>query len=98
MSGNPEYVAIDQKIGVPPVPERKPRARLGRVGLHVVAVQIEARRGGAEAGILGALLVDAVVGCHVLVSVDVIDGNEEQRHIIEQCFALARDRYLAHEY
>ncbi len=43
-------VVVDQEIGHPGVEDAQPGAHLGRVGLDVVAIQIEALGGGAEAG------------------------------------------------
>ena len=64
---------------------RRSQARIsGRVGLQVVAVQVQVLGGDPPAHLLGAVLVDAVVGAEAFVAVHVEDGDEHQGHPVQQ--------------
>src|SRR3982074_879941 len=58
-----------------PVPQK--RARLGRLGFHVVAIQVSVSGVCAPTHLLRTVLVDAVVCGEMLVTVGVVAGHDE---------------------
>ena len=77
-------VTINQQIGTPLCPQLQPCASFGRIGFHVIPVEIEIGRGGAPAHLSGAVLVDAIERAESLVSVRVVNWNEEDDDPVEQ--------------
>src|SRR5262249_38974147 len=64
-------VVIDVEVRIPGVEELEPRAHLRRIGLDVVAIEIEALHIGAETRGLGTVLRRAMVGREIFVAVDI---------------------------
>ena len=91
-------VDVHEEIGHPRVEHREPRAHLRRVGLRVVAIEIEVLRGRAKTHLVRAVLVDAVVRTRVLVAVDVEDRQPDEDRVIEQLRVLAADREIAQQH
>ena len=69
-------VTVDEEIRLPFIPELQPGARLGRVGFHVVAIEVLVRACRAPAHVGWTVLVDAVVRTGALVTVGVVDWDE----------------------
>ena len=65
-----------------PVPQK--RARLGRLGLHVVAIQVLGSGVCAPTYLFRTVLVDAVVCAEILVTVGVVDGHDDQYCTIKE--------------
>ncbi len=91
-------VDVHEEIGHPRIEHREPRAHLRRVGLRVVAIEIEVLRRGAKTHFVRAVLVDAVVRARVLVAVDVEDRQPDEDRVIEQLRVLAADREIAQQH
>ncbi len=89
------YVAIDKQIGLPFVPEFNPRTRFGRVGLHVVAIQILICTGRAPTHFDWAILVDPIVRTGSFVAIGVVNRNEEQDDVCQQSFESLGDSEVA---
>jgi hypothetical protein len=77
-------VQIDEQRRIPAPPQPEQRRHLGRVHLDEVAIEVEPGGVGAEAHLLGAALVGAVVGAEALVAVDVEDRHEHHGGGVEQ--------------
>ena len=71
---------------IPGVDEPQHRLHFRAVGLHVIAIEVVALRGGAEAHFLGPALVGAVPCAEILVAVDVEHGHEQQHDLAEGAF------------
>ena len=91
-------VHVDQEIGQPRLPQLQPRAHLRRVGLDVVAVEVEVLRLAAETHRRGAVLVDAMVGAGILVAVHAEHRDVHQHQVIEQVRVFAGDRDIAQQH
>ena len=77
-------VQVEHRQRIPLVDQRQHRLHFRAVGLHVVAVEVVALGGDAEAHLLGAALVRAVPGAEVLVAVDIEHRHEQQHLPVEQ--------------
>ncbi len=77
------YVIVDEEVRQPAMKHGQEGARLRRVGLHVIAVQVEIGGVAAPAHLFRAVLIDAVVGRAPLVAIGVVDGNEDENRAIE---------------
>ena len=78
------HVVVHEEVGLPRVREREEGARLLRVGLHEVAVQVEAARVRPEAHLVRAVLVRAVVRRDARVPVHVVDDDGHERDAVEE--------------
>jgi hypothetical protein len=85
-------VHVDEEIRQPGPPQGQPGAHLDGVRLQVVAIEVQVRGVDPPAHLLGPVLVDAPPGREALVAVDVEDGDEQQRHALEQPFGERRVR------
>ncbi len=74
-------VHVQQRI--PLFDQAQHRLHLRRVGLDVVAVEVEVLRGGAPAHLLRAALIGPVPGAEALVAIDV-EHRHEQPHLLVQ--------------
>ena len=77
-------VIIHKKVRQPLVPKLQESAGLGRIGLQIIAVQIQVLCLGAPAHLLGAVLINAVVLAETLMAVSVVDGNHQYHSTVEQ--------------
>ena len=82
------HVVVDEEVGQPAMKHGHEGAGLRRIGLHVVAVQIEVGPVAAPAHLFGAVLVDAVVGRAPLMPIGVVHGDEDEDGAIEQAASL----------
>lgn len=78
------HVQIDQQDRVPLCQKPQHGLHLGRVGLRVVAVQIEILRRCPPSHFLGSNLVGTIPAAEPLVAVDIEDGDEQQRRALER--------------
>src|SRR5881409_1919506 len=78
-----------------PVPQK--RARLGRLGLHVVAIQVSVSGVCAPTYLLRTVLVDAVVCAEILVAVGVVDGHDDQYSTLKKRSLRLRDQHVAQQ-
>ena len=78
-------VQVHEHVGVPRIEHGKRRARFGRVGLHVVAVQVESRRVRPGADHFRSVLRAPVAGLRrqPLVAVGVVVGQRDQHDGVE---------------
>ena len=53
-------VTVDKEIGLPFAPETQPCARLGCVGFHIIAVQIQIGRSRPKSHLVGPILVNTI--------------------------------------
>src|SRR5215213_6673436 len=90
-------VAINKEVRVPVGPEPQPCARLRRIGLHIITVQIETHGGRPPAHFRRAVLIDAIVGARTLVPVRVVDRDEQYDDMIEQTRARLCNGNVAQE-
>ena len=90
-------VCVDEQVGQPAVPQAQEGARLGRVGLHVIAVQVQIARLRAPAGLLRPVLVDPVEGPEALVPVGVVDWYDDEHGVVEERGPLSGDRHVAQQ-
>ena len=72
-------VEIDEHVGIPGAQELEGRSGLRRFGLHVVAIEVEAERVGAESDQRGPVLLRSILGLrtHRVVAVAVVDGRRD---------------------
>ncbi len=77
-------VIVDKKVGQPAMKHLQEGARLGRVGLLVVAVEVDVGAVAAPSGQFRPVLVDAVVGGAAFVAIDVVNGDEDEDDVIQQ--------------
>ena len=87
-------VNVDKELRHPAIVELQPRAHLRSVGLQEVAVEVEELRCVACSQLLGAILVDAVGGAEILVSIDVEYGNHQKTHVVQQLHILAVHHHI----
>ena len=78
------HVVIDEEVGQPLVKHLHEGAGFGRVGLEVVAIEIEVGSVGAPAHLFRAILIDAVVRRPALVSIGVVHRDENEDSVVEQ--------------
>ena len=76
-------VAVDQEIRIPLVDQGQQCTHLRRVGLDVVAIQVQALAGGAPTHLDRPVLVDAIEHRATLVAIEIEDRHEHQRDVIE---------------
>src|SRR6185503_157794 len=88
-------VTIDEEIRLPLVPQSQPGACFGRVGLHVVAIEVLISAGGAPAHLGWTILIDAIVWRCAFVTVGVVNGNEKQDDVFEYAGGGFCDRDVA---
>ncbi len=77
-------VQIDVEQRVPLLHQAQHGLHLRRVGLDVVAVEIEVLRGHAPAHFARATLVGAVPGAEALMAIDVEDRHEQPHHLVQR--------------
>ena len=82
-------VQVDIGQRIPGVHEAQHRLHFRRVGLQVVAVQVQVLGGGAPAHFHRAALVRAVPFAKALVPVDVKHRHEQQHLLVERALARA---------
>ena len=75
----------------------KPRTRFGRVGFHVVAIEILISAGRAPAHVGWTVLIDAIVRTGSFVTVGVVDRDEEQHDVVQYSRGGLRDRDVAQQ-
>ena len=80
---------------VPLLHQPQHRLHLRRVGLDVIAVEIEVLRGGAPTHLFGAALVGAVPGAEALMAVHIEHRHEDPHHLVEHPFAGGAIKQLA---
>ena len=90
-------VHVDKEFGHPLVVEFEPGAHFGGVGLEEVTIEVELLSGISCAQLGGTVLVDAVCGAEILVSIYVEDGYKEEAHIVEQLNILPSDNHITNE-
>ena len=91
-------VVVDQEIGVPGIENVQPCAHFRSVGLDVIAVQVEALGGVAQAGIARAILLRAMVGAEIFVAVDVENRDDHEDGLIQPGGQLLRDGHIANQH
>ena len=91
-------MVIDEEFGEPGGIELEPGAHFWGVGFEVIAVEVEAAGGDAEAHGSGSVFVDAVVGGSVLVAVGVEDGDGEEDDVVEPGGVAFGDEDVAQEH
>jgi hypothetical protein len=78
------YWVIDEEVRQPMVEHFEKGAGLGRVGFHIVAVEVEVGGVGAPPRHFRAVLINPVVGGPALVAIDVVDGDEDKVDMIQE--------------
>jgi hypothetical protein len=89
------HVQVDVGQRIPRVHQRQHGLHFRRVGLDVVAIEVEVLCRGAPSHFDRAALVGAVVGREALMAVDVEDGDEDQHLLVERAFGGAAFEHLA---
>ncbi len=82
--GAVRHVIVHEEVRLPRVGEREEGARLLRIGLHEVPVQVQAARVRPEAHFLRTVLVRAVVRRDPRVPVHVVDDDRHERDAVEE--------------
>jgi hypothetical protein len=82
-------VQVEEQVRVDLAEEAQQVPRLGRVGLHEVAVEVETLRVRALAGFGRTVLARAVRAARRFVPVDVVDRQEPQLDALQQILVLA---------
>ncbi len=77
------HVYVNVKNGIPGIEQSQHRMHLGRIRLHVIAIEIEVLRGGAPPHLLWPGLVGAIPMTEALVSVNVEDRYEHQDEVLQ---------------
>ena len=84
-------MAINEEVWIPLVPQLEPRAHLRRIGLQIIAIEIEICSRHTPAHLGRPVLIDAIVSAEPLVPVRVEDRDEQKDDVIEQVRASLRD-------
>src|SRR4029079_17148824 len=90
-------VAIDEQIRLPLAPQVQPRTRFGRVGFHVVAIEVLIGAGGTPAHVDRTVLVDPIVRTGSFMTVGVVDGNKQQHDVVQYSVDGLRDGDIAQQ-
>ncbi len=90
-------VIIHKKVRQPPVPQLQESARLRRIGLQVIAIQIQVLRLRAPAHLLGSVLIDAVVKAEALMAVGVVNRDDQHHGAVEQRRFALGDHHVAQQ-
>ena len=91
-------VRVDEEIGKPLIEKPEPCPHLFGVRLEVVPVEVETIRRRPPPHLHGAVLVDPVVGTKPLVTIDVQDRDEKNRHVVEKLGELLRQGDIPKEH
>ncbi len=89
------HVQVDRGERIPRVDHPQHRLHLGRVGLHVVAVEVEVLRCRAPAHLLGPALVGTVPAAEALVAVHIEHGHEDEHGLVERALGGAALQHFA---
>jgi len=95
--GTVRHVYIDEKFRHPTVIELQPSTHFGCIGLQEVTIEVDELGGVSGAQFFGSVLVDAVGGPEIFVSVHIEHGNEEEAHIVQDVDVLLFHHHVAEE-
>ena len=89
------HVQVDIRQRIPGVHQRQHVLHLGRIGLHVFAVQIVVLRRAAPAHFHGTALVRPVPLAEALMAVDIEDRHEQQHLLVQRARRCLAFQYFA---